>query len=155
MSAAIRILESDRAQATLLRMAYELAEQHAGASTLSLRGVSVRGQRLSRRLAELLVGTVGQPTAMIGPDDAIPAEQPLVLVDDVLYSGQTLLSTLSEITRVAHRLPSIHVAVLIDRGHRRYPVSADVVGHRLATTLQQYVRVEVDAAAAQVEAWLE
>lgn len=161
---AICILPSARAQATLLRMAYELAEHNYGAagfgaSGIALRGVSVRGQHLSRRLAQLLGPEgVGLPTghvAVLAPTDAVPAELPLVLVDDVLYSGQTLLSTLAEITRQAHRLPSIQVAVLIDRGHRRYPVSADVVGLTLATTLQQYVRVEVDAEAQVVEGWLE
>jgi pyrimidine operon attenuation protein/uracil phosphoribosyltransferase len=65
-----------------------------------------------------------------------------IIVDDVLYSGLTVLNAL---TKLLPLKPSkIQVAVLIDRGHHHYPVTHDYVGMELATSLLQYVTVEVD-----------
>ena len=35
-------------------------------------------------------------------------------------------------------------AVLVDRGHNRYPIKADFVGLSLSTTLQEHITVELD-----------
>jgi pyrimidine operon attenuation protein/uracil phosphoribosyltransferase len=64
----------------------------------------------------------------------------LVVVDDVLNSGATLLYA------VAHFMTApmgrITTAVLVDRNHKRYPVKADIKGLSLSTGLHE--RVEVD-----------
>ena len=64
----------------------------------------------------------------------------LVIVDDVLNSGATLLYA------VAHFMTApmgrITTAVLVDRNHKRYPVKADIKGLSLSTGLHE--RVEVD-----------
>lgn len=116
---------------------------------MELLAASARGVPLAQRLAELLRAEgascclASSPTEIQGPS--------VLLVDDVLYTGRTLLSALSELWRL-HSLRQIEVAVLIDRGHRSFPIAADYVGLRLATTLQQYV--EVRSATAGWEVWL-
>jgi len=155
LMSALRILDPARTQATLRRMAFELAERCYGQARVSLRGVSIRGEALALRLATELNGVGGIEVTVLSQADAVPTGLPLVLVDDVLYSGRTLLSTLAALAPLAAELPQILVAVLIDRGHRRYPVSADVVGVQLATTLQQYVRVEVSEGSPEIDTWLE
>lgn len=155
LMAALRILDPARTQATLRRMAFELAERCYGQPRVSLRGVSIRGEALALRLATELKGVGGIEVTVLSQTDPVPTGLPLVLVDDVLYSGRTLLSTLAALAPLAAELPQILVAVLIDRGHRRYPVSADVVGVQLATTLQQYVRVEVSEGSPTIDTWLE
>lgn len=143
--AAVSILPAERIQATLRRMAFELAERAYGSPTIHLMGLNVRGPFLAQRLADelQLIGTI--TPVLLHPTDAVPLDAPLALVDDVLYSGATLLQQLAALNNRQTMPAKVLVAVLIDRGHRRYPVSADVVGVQLVTTLQQYVRVEVEA----------
>ena len=42
------------------------------------------------------------------------------------------------------KLKKLQTAVLIDRNHRSFPVSADFVGYSLATTLKEHVEVSFD-----------
>ncbi len=51
-------------------------------------------------------------------------ERPLILVDDVLYTGRTTRAAINEIFDYG-RPASIQLAVLADRGHRQLPFSAD------------------------------
>ncbi len=63
----------------------------------------------------------------------------VILVDDVLNSGKTLIYGVRHFLQV--RLKALHTAVLIDRDHKRFPVKADHVGLSLSTTLQEHVTV--------------
>lgn len=66
----------------------------------------------------------------------------IILVDDVLNSGKTMMYALKPF--LAADIKKIRTAVLVDRNHRRYPIAADYVGHSLATTLQEHVTVEIE-----------
>ena len=59
-------------------------------------------------------------------------ERPLVLVDDVLFTGRTVRAALQEINDLG-RPSVVRLAVLIDRGHRELPIQADYVGQRIKT----------------------
>lgn len=143
------ILSPTQVGRVLHRIALEIRERHLEEKEVELLAASARGVPLAQRLAELLRAEgascclASSPTEIQGPS--------VLLVDDVLYTGRTLLSALSELWRL-HSLQQIEVAVLIDRGHRSFPIAADYVGLRLATTLQQYV--EVRSATAGWEVWL-
>ncbi len=65
----------------------------------------------------------------------------IILVDDVLNSGKTLIFGAKPflITPVKR----LTTAVLVDRGHNRYPIKADFVGLSLSTTLQEHISVEL------------
>jgi pyrimidine operon attenuation protein/uracil phosphoribosyltransferase len=67
------------------------------------------------------------------------ANQPLVLVDDVLNSGGTLVSALHYF--INKPMKSVKTAVLVDRNHRRFPIAADFTGLSLATTFQEHIEV--------------
>ena len=78
--------------------------------------------------------------------------QTLLIVDDVLYSGAT---TLQALVKVAELKPdTIQTAFLIDRGHHHFPVRHDYVGMEMATSLKQYVSVEVDPQTLRAEAFI-
>ena len=64
----------------------------------------------------------------------------VVLVDDVANSGKTLLYALKPL--LAYELKKILIAVLVDRKHKSFPISPDIVGHTVATTLQEHIEVE-------------
>ena len=54
----------------------------------------------------------------------------LLLVDDVLYTGRTIRAALNELFDYG-RPASVLLAVLIDRGGRELPITADIAGARL------------------------
>lgn len=64
----------------------------------------------------------------------------LVLVDDVLNSGATLIYGIKHFLEVP--LKRCKTAVLVNRNHKKYPVKADFKGMSLSTTLQEHVVVE-------------
>ncbi len=66
----------------------------------------------------------------------------IILVDDVGNSGATLFHALQTIYPL-HPL-SIHVAVLIDRTHKKFPIKADIIGIDLATTMTDHIHVVFD-----------
>lgn len=167
---AVNILNSSDVEAKILRMAFEIYELHYGLDSFVMIGIDERGGFLAEKLkselsrisplqVELIHARVdrqdGDP--LIGIDletehlDDLAGKQVLI-VDDVLYSGQTLLNVVSILLQA--RPASIRTAVLIDRGHRMVPVAADVIGMQLATTIQQHVHVTLDAEKGKAEAFL-
>ena len=55
----------------------------------------------------------------------------IVIVDDVLYTGRTIRAALNELFDYG-RPASVKLAVLVDRGGRELPVSADFAAARVA-----------------------
>lgn len=66
----------------------------------------------------------------------------ILLVDDVLFTGRTIRAALDALIEFG-RPKSIHLAVLVDRGHRELPIKADYVGKNLPTSLSQSVQVRL------------
>lgn len=63
----------------------------------------------------------------------------LVLIDDVLNSGTTLIYAVRHFLDVP--LTKFKTAVLVDRNHKKYPVKVDFKGISLSTSLQEHVTV--------------
>lgn len=121
-------------------------------STLNIVGILTRGHTLANRLEGLLrkrgfrdtgrgtlditlyrddLTEVG-PTPMVRPSSItidIDA-RPLLLVDDVLFTGRSVRAALGALNDYG-RPSVIRLAVLVDRGGRELPIAADFVGLRL------------------------
>ena len=65
------------------------------------------------------------------------------LVDDVLFTGRTARAALDAIIRYG-RPRSIQLVVLIDRGHREYPIQPDYIGRTIHTKHKERVVVDVN-----------
>lgn len=63
----------------------------------------------------------------------------LILVDDVLNTGSTLMFAAKYFLEVP--LKQFKTAVLVDRNHKRYPIKADFKGISLSTSLNERVEV--------------
>ncbi|TYA65154.1 phosphoribosyltransferase family protein, partial [Seonamhaeicola marinus] len=63
----------------------------------------------------------------------------LVLVDDVLNSGTTLIYGVKHFLNVP--LKQFKTAVLVNRNHKKYPVKADFKGISLSTSLHEHIDV--------------
>jgi len=147
MEASPRILTAEAATARLKRMAYEVWEAHVDNGELFVVGIQHRGARVAealvntlRAISDLTVHLHELPKHDLEAVVELPAAAHVLLVDDVLYSGRTLYEALVAVMR--ERPERVQVAVLIDRGHRQFPIHADYVGLDLATTLQAYVAVQ-------------
>ncbi|MBS1569705.1 MAG: phosphoribosyltransferase [Bacteroidetes bacterium] len=151
------VLEHDRIQRKLDRMALQVLEHNPGAKQLLIVGVVPRGAVLAHRLKKLLDKLTGIESEVLelslpkdGPLDAPVKLRPegrkldgaaVVLVDDVLMSGRTLMHAAAHL--VKHPLKRLTTLVLVDRMHRAFPIRADIVGLTLSTTMQEHISVEM------------
>lgn len=156
------IMSPARVRRTLRRLAYEIVEQNQGASSIDLFGIMESGVPLARRVAEevnTIENTDLTPHGLdVTPfrddhsDDEPPAapadpvdvtDRDVVLVDDVLFTGRTARAALDAVLQYG-RPSSIQLVVLIDRGHREYPIQPDCTGRLLQTKHREEVVVETD-----------
>jgi pyrimidine operon attenuation protein/uracil phosphoribosyltransferase len=153
----IILMDTDRIRRSLKRMAHEIAERNDSDRPILLFGIDNRGYAVSSTLAQILgpmfkdkVRSVQLPLKNGNGEKAfkdIKKEESqnkfLLAVDDVIFSGRTMFTALKTISEKLD--PSeIHTAVMIDRGHRKYPVKAEFSGMELPTKLNEHVSVIVE-----------
>ncbi|HEX8340035.1 MAG TPA: bifunctional pyr operon transcriptional regulator/uracil phosphoribosyltransferase PyrR [Tepidisphaeraceae bacterium] len=128
-------------------------------------GIRTRGELLARRIADLLAerGAPGigygvlditlyrDDLSEIGPRPLVRptvldfdfSAKPLVLVDDVIFTGRTVRAALDALADFG-RPAAVRLAALIDRGGRELPIQPDAVALRLTTiTAEQVVKVKM------------
>ncbi|PSQ61697.1 MAG: bifunctional pyr operon transcriptional regulator/uracil phosphoribosyltransferase PyrR [Bacteroidetes bacterium QH_10_64_19] len=157
-----RIMSPERVQRTLRRLAYETIEHNRGAGSLELFGIQQSGVPLAHAVAEEINAAEGTdlqahdldvtPFRDDRPDLEPPTPPPhertvtdrdVILVDDVVFTGRTARAALDAVLQYG-RPQSIQLVVLIDRGHREYPIQPDCTGRRLQTKHEEEVVVETD-----------
>ncbi|GAO45324.1 phosphoribosyltransferase family protein [Flavihumibacter petaseus] len=150
------ILDAPTAAVKMERMAYEIAEQLVGEDApVILAGIRDNGVVMAKILQELLRKIASLSTSIIeisldkrNPglitiDQEISIDNKIViLVDDVVNSGKTLLYALKPFLEQHPR--RIQILTLIERTHKAFPLKADYVGISIATTLQEHIYVEVE-----------
>ena len=65
----------------------------------------------------------------------------VILVDDVLNSGRTLIHAVRFVLEGHPR--EVHTAVLVDRKHRSFPIRADYCGLTLSTHHNEHIAVDL------------
>ncbi len=70
---------------------------------------------------------------------------PVVLIDDVLYTGRTIRAVINELYDFG-RPSSVTLAVLVDRGGRELPISAAVSAARITLPAAQRLSLARDDA---------
>jgi len=165
------IIPPERAARTLSRLAYEIIERNRGGEGLEIFGIRRRGAVVAEALARHIEAVENRPCAVhaldvqayrddrdrsvpVDESDADPldvTDRTVILVDDVLFTGRTARAALDAVIRYG-RPRSIQLVVLIDRGHREYPIQPDYVGRTIPTKHKERVVVDVeDAFAVYVE----
>jgi len=155
------ILSPERVERTIRRLAYEVVERNRGSEHLMLFGIYRRGPVVAQALADAIEAIDGQAVPVHGldvgpyrddrersgktmpsPDEDIDVtDRAVILVDDVLFTGRTARAALDAIVHYG-RPRSIQLVVLIDRGHREYPIQPDYVGRTIPTKHKERVVVE-------------
>jgi pyrimidine operon attenuation protein / uracil phosphoribosyltransferase len=151
------VLDHAHVQRKMQRIAHQLHEVFHEHEELVLVGVAPRGAKVAERLATLLKEIATFKVRLLElrmrkdhpleapqlvPNEAASLRgQQVVLVDDVLQSGRTLMHAASHLAK--ERMERLMVVVLVDRRHRTWPVRADIVGLTLSTTMQEHISVEL------------
>jgi pyrimidine operon attenuation protein/uracil phosphoribosyltransferase len=145
-----------------MRIAHEIVERNKEVEALILIGIRKRGVPLAERIArtieefESISIPVGALDITLYRDDLqMVSQHPVigkteikedihdrivVLVDDVLFTGRTVRAALDELIDFG-RPRAIQLAVLVDRGHREFPIRADFVGKNVPTSNTETIEV--------------
>jgi pyrimidine operon attenuation protein / uracil phosphoribosyltransferase len=148
MAGRIVLMPKAHVERVVTRMAYQIQEDHAGTAPIVLYGHQVRGTWVAQRLAAALGPISTQPVRVVTvgeePIEA-DADSYAVLVDDVIFSGRTLMRALRQVSSVRTQFV-VRCAVLVDRGHRLLPIQPDFIGLVSPTKFDEHVEVEFDEA---------
>jgi len=151
-----KILSHSQIQHKIRRIAYQIYEANVDEKQIVLAGIDGGGLNFAKKLqqvlqdittAEILLCKVSMNKTnplKSGVKTSMSEEQyinkSVVLVDDVLNSGTTLIYGVHHFLKTP--LKQLKTAVLVNRNHKKYPVKADYKGISLSTSLQEHVSVE-------------
>ena len=153
------ILSLQQIKQKTLRMAYQIAEDCMDEEKIILVGIIPKGLVFANLLATALQKILPElkisieslkinkeaplsENIILSCDAAILANQYIILVDDVMNSGKTSFYGLKPFIDVPIKI--LKTAVLVDRKHKKFPVSSDYVGLSLTTTLREHISVDID-----------
>lgn len=162
----ILVMDAESIRRAVRRIAHEIIEQNHRLSDLVLAGIPTRGRTVAQRIAvhieeiegirpELAtvdvsmhrddLSTRGRVSMLEATDLPLDLDgRPLVLVDDVLYTGRSCRAAMDAIASFG-RPSRIQLAVLVDRGHRELPIRADFVGKNVPTAPGDRICVRFEA----------
>lgn len=161
----VLVMDADSIRKAIRRIAHEIIEQNHDLSRLVIAGIPTRGKIIARRIVAHIAEIEGVSPALgvvdvsMHRDDLatrarvsvlelteLPLDldgRPLVLIDDVLYTGRSCRAAMDAIASFG-RPSRIQLAALVDRGHRELPIRADFVGKNLPTAAEDRVRVRLE-----------
>lgn len=151
------LLNSRQIEQKIQRIAYEIYEDNFEEKEIIIAGIQSSGFIFAKRIESCLNKICALKTSLveIRIDKTDQANQRaiiqmkqeelkgkvVILVDDVLNSGKTLIYSLRAFLDADIR--KIRTVLLVDRDHKRYPILADFVGLTLSTTLQEHIEVDL------------
>ena len=149
------ILDTKQINQKIKRIAYQIYESNSKYNEIIIAGIVGNGylfaEKLKKTLSEISDLNVVLCEVIINkkkPLDDIKTSinsneyknKSLILVDDVLNSGTTLIYGVKHFLEVP--LKQFKTAVLVNRNHKKYPVKADFKGISLSTSIKEHVKVE-------------
>ena len=158
MSESTLILDHHKIDQKINRIAYQIFEDNYDQDEIIMAGIAKNGFLFAEILKEKLesISTIKvnlkeliidkknplKSKAELRMDSAEIKNQSIVVVDDVLNSGKTMMYALQAF--LAAPLKKLSIAVLVNRSHKRFPVNANFVGLSLATTLKEHIEVSFE-----------
>ena len=153
------ILSHQKIQHKVRRIAYQIYEANVNEKEIVIAGIESGGLKFAKKIQNVLRSITNAEITLCKvtmnkenplesevktsiPEEAYKSKS-VVLVDDVLNSGTTLIYGVHHFLRTP--LKQLKTAVLVDRNHKKYPVKADYKGISLSTSLQEHVHVKFQA----------
>ena len=156
------IMDEKAIQRAITRIANEIIERNKGVRDLVLVGIKTRGVPFAHRIANKIYEIEEEKVPVYLLDislyrddlkeinyvpqvnEAFTGEidnKIVVLADDVIYTGRTVRAALDALIRKG-RPKRVQLAVLVDRGHREFPIRPDYIGKNVPTSKSEIVGVE-------------
>ena len=151
-----QILGHEQIQHIINRIAYQIYEANPNEKEIIIAGIEGGGVLFAKRIAQVLDRVTdatitrckvimdkknplesGVKTSL---DESAYRNKSVVLIDDVLNSGTTLIYGVHYFLRTP--LKQLKTAVLVNRNHKKYPVKADYKGISLSTSLHEHITVD-------------
>lgn len=152
---ATTILNKETAYKKIRRMAFEIVERNMDESEIIIFGIKENGvliaEILHQYLSEIFQGKITVHTLSI--DKKNPKQislstqnsmdnKTIILVDDVVNSGKTLLYAMRPFLDFYPK--KIQTLVLVERSYKEFPISPDYIGMSVATALSERIVVETN-----------
>ncbi|WP_420601101.1 phosphoribosyltransferase family protein [Flagellimonas sp.] len=153
-----RILTHDQVQHIAKRIAYQIYEANVDEKEIIIAGIDGSGSLFAKKIAAVLKKITEanivlcnmkmdkknplQSGVNISISEDAYKNKSIVLVDDVLNSGTTLIYGAHHFLRTP--IKQLKTAVLVNRNHKKYPIKADYKGISLSTSLHEHIRVEFE-----------
>lgn len=149
-----KILEQDQIDKIIKRIAYQILENNSEELEIFLIGIENNGYILAEliyhQLKHISNLNITLYSIQINKKDPLKSiehnfdlkkmkNKSIVLIDDVLNSGRTLLYGVKFLLDIP--LSNFNTAVLIDRNHKKYPIKIDFKGISLSTSIEENVSV--------------
>ncbi|PQV49032.1 pyrimidine operon attenuation protein/uracil phosphoribosyltransferase [Jejuia pallidilutea] len=157
------ILNHKEIQHKIRRIAFQIYESNVDEPEVIIAGIGNNGFVFAKKLKAVLEkisditpvlckviidkkNPLSEISTSLSPEEY--TNKSVVLVDDVLNSGTTLIYSVKHFLNVP--LKQFKTAVLVNRNHKKYPVKADFKGISLSTSLHEHVEVDFKGKAHQV-----
>jgi pyrimidine operon attenuation protein/uracil phosphoribosyltransferase len=148
------ILNKEQISHKLRRIAYQIYENNVEEKEVVIAGIVDNGYLFAEKLKSIVeaISSIKVTLCKVMIDKKNPTNpittsldekeyqnKSVLLVDDVLHSGTTLIYGVKHFLEVP--LKQFKTAVLVDRNHKKYPVKADFKGISLSTSINENVQV--------------
>ena len=152
-----KILNTDQIKKIVKRIAYQIHENNLECQEIILIGVHKNGyvlaEKINKELKQISKSSIELIAIKINkknPLDEIELDckkeylknKAIVLVDDVLHTGKTLIYCVKHLLDVTPN--NFNTVVLIDRNHKKFPIKVDFKGISLSTFISDHVEVVFD-----------
>ena len=152
-----KIRDSKDILSSIKRIACQVYEANLEEKRLVIVGIGIRGSLLSEMLGQAIIAisdlkltyinlTIdkGKPynNIQINIPLANLKHQSLVIVDDVLNTGSTLIHAVSFFLQIP--VKRIKTVVMVNRNHKKFPIKADFKGISLSTSVNEHITVELE-----------
>lgn len=148
------ILTNTQINHKIRRIALQILESNVDESQIILAGISKNGFLIAEKLKQTISDysnvnitlcevfinkkeLLSEVAVSINIDEY--TNKSVVLIDDVLHSGATLIYGVKHFLNVP--LKQLKTAVLINRNHKKFPVKADFKGLSLSTSINEHVEI--------------
>ena len=163
----IQILNHQQIQQKIDRIAYQILEDCFEEKEIIVAGIASRGYTLAKRLKavlekiskikiQLIEIKLDKDADHLEAEIDIPVEKcknkTIIIVDDVLNSGKTLIYGMSVFLNIPTK--KVRTAVLIDRSHKLYPIATDFAGYTVSTISQEHISVVFSSKKAEEAVYL-
>jgi len=148
------ILNQEQITHITKRIAYQIYETFANETEIVIAGIANSGFVFSQKIAKVLeeISDLKVIICEVQINKQNPIEpiitsinkeeytnKCIVLIDDVLNSGATLIYGVRHFLNVP--IKKFKTAVLVDRNHKNFPVKADFKGISLSTSSKEHIQV--------------